>query len=338
LCNNANATSFAGEEPAPESVFDFPMLGVSSLNPLSFGTEPPHAYPRRTRKFSMDSTPSSVGLSDQDLMSPLVVDLELGPDGLLLGAETVLEASMLGKPSDPLNSLSGRKRRGESVHLPLPMVSPLAQSLAAKSSDELDPTLEAMLLEEVLAASVTMDLQAAPVEGDSWLTSILIDFVALQFARKYPQVHFLPTNFMAYELKRALANTALGQVYVAKDLLNREVIIESDAIPPVVVPFNISNWSNPATEKTPVFAPPAVAAKPDTCATFPFTAPGLLRLSLPPTLGHCRRVSRLLALHRFTPYRSSFRHHRVPGYQCRTHNRCRPLHELGCRLRYHWML
>jgi len=101
------------------------------------------------------------------------------------------------------------------------------------------------------------------VGGDSWLTSSLIDFVALHFARRYPDVHFLPTNFMFYEVGTAMSRYYASRGgygggasspstdggsdgpcdvgYMPQDLLHRQVEIVPDAIPPVIIP-----WGEPA--------------------------------------------------------------------------------------------
>ena len=110
------------------------------------------------------------------------------------------------------------------------------------------------MMDEILAASLAMDLDSAPVGGDSWLTSVLIDFVALQFARRYRGAHFLPTNFMAYEVRRAVAVNPLG--YEPKDLLNRAVSLEPDAVPPVLTPFGDTAYaSRPRRARVPIPVP-----------------------------------------------------------------------------------
>ena len=60
------------------------------------------------------------------------------------------------------------------------------------------------MLGEIHRLACSIDLQVAPVDGDSWLTSTLIDFVAFHFARHYPDVHFLPTNFALVDLPSAV--------------------------------------------------------------------------------------------------------------------------------------
>ena len=60
------------------------------------------------------------------------------------------------------------------------------------------------MLGEIHRLACSIDLQFAPVNGDSWLTSTLIDFVAFHFARHYPDVHFLPTNFALVDLPSAV--------------------------------------------------------------------------------------------------------------------------------------
>jgi hypothetical protein len=72
------------------------------------------------------------------------------------------------------------------------------------------------LLGEIHRLACAIDLKSAPVNGDSWLTSTLIDFVAYHMARHYPDVHFLPTNFAVVDLPSAVREPATLSVRLVR--------------------------------------------------------------------------------------------------------------------------
>lgn len=81
------------------------------------------------------------------------------------------------------------------------------------------------MLGEIHRLACSIDLQMAPVDGDSWLTSTLIDFVAFHFARHYPDVHFLPTNFALVDLPSAVRDPVTLSSFVARDILGRKIVL-----------------------------------------------------------------------------------------------------------------
>lgn len=101
-------------------------------------------------------------------------------------------------------------------------------SPGAPAGSGLDPSV----LRELHKAALSIDLEAAPIGGDSWLSSTLIDAVAFEFARAYPGTHFLPTNVLAFEIPHAARSGRLG-AYTCADLLGRTVCLQPDAIPPI---------------------------------------------------------------------------------------------------------
>lgn len=72
-----------------------------------------------------------------------------------------------------------------------------------------------------------MDLEAAPVDGDSWLTGTLIDLVCMHIQRNYPAVHVLPCTFAAFEAESACRTETNLQEYQPTDLLGRRVDVRS---------------------------------------------------------------------------------------------------------------
>ena len=60
------------------------------------------------------------------------------------------------------------------------------------------------LLEQIQVLACSINMESSSVEGESWLTGALIDFVSFHFAQHFPDVHFLPTNFAAFDLPNAV--------------------------------------------------------------------------------------------------------------------------------------
>lgn len=61
------------------------------------------------------------------------------------------------------------------------------------------------------------------ISEKSWLTSSFIDLMLLKFAMLYPDVYFLPTDFVPLHLDSALRNEQLGPAFIVKDILGRLV-------------------------------------------------------------------------------------------------------------------
>lgn len=116
------------------------------------------------------------------------------------------------------------------------------------------------VLEEIHRSACSIDLATAPVDGDSWLTGTLIDFVAFQFARNYPDVHFLSTNFAAFELPNSVRNPETLKTFVAQDILGRSITLRPPEVDHQVAMFrtNFKDYRDLRADQLPAGADPAV--------------------------------------------------------------------------------
>ena len=241
-------------------------------------------------------------LDDDSSDECIIVDVDIGADGTVVGAETVLEAAfdshtgvraaaplrrgassssssvvVVGGGGARSTSASGFNRGGASASaaagapINSATVSSAAAAVAIGARDS-----ESLLLSELHAAAVSIDLHGAPVRGDSWLTSTLIDAVTFELARAYPVVHFLPTNVLAFELPHA-SKTGRLAAYSCTDLSGRRVALRADAPTAMSLPQQASAVGAPAVQfgggwisgpPPPGYRPPTFAAPNRTLITF----------------------------------------------------------------------
>lgn len=125
------------------------------------------------------------------------------------------------------------------------------------------------------------------MEGDSWLTGSLLDFVAFHFAQHFPDVHYLPTNFAVVDLPNAVRNPetlsvslacihvllipvnfalmccvrACTQSFDARDILGRKVTLRPDNVDAMIETVRSETVEPPTPAPEPV-APPPIPALP----------------------------------------------------------------------------
>ena len=76
------------------------------------------------------------------------------------------------------------------------------------------------------------------VGEDSWLTSSIIDYVFVRFARRYNGAHFLPASFAAFDLPRARNQVRLRNLAIY-DVLGQRVDMSLEK--PIIFCWNIRN-------------------------------------------------------------------------------------------------
>jgi hypothetical protein len=124
-------------------------------------------------------------------------------------------------------SLSGAKRsRGNSL------TSESSHHNAGGSADSVTDSTDLDVLEELHKQALMIDLQSAPINTKSWLTSTMIDALLYRFARSFPDVSFLPCSFAAFELPQAIRKGNLSSL-VVRDVLGRKLPLEPEPFGPV---------------------------------------------------------------------------------------------------------
>ena len=103
-------------------------------------------------------------------------------------------------------------------------------------------------LSDIVSMACSMDLASEPVNGDSWLSSPLIDFVSMQFASVYDRVHFLPCEFLAYSLPHAARQHGSLAAFRPIDLQGRTVCFPSPP-PPLEVSKQVHADSVPSSKR-----------------------------------------------------------------------------------------
>jgi hypothetical protein len=174
-----------------------------SLRPPSWGHSPP-AFKSCLKSgphngllaLGKSESEASDGMPRRMTRTSSVGSLSEG-SGLALPAPT--------SPQHPLSSPSAVTPITRPPASPMPGLSPVSGLLdmVGVESNPIPSDAHALLeRSQILACSI--NLEAAPVEGDSWLTGSLIDFVSFHFAQHFPDVHYLPTNFAALDLPNAV--------------------------------------------------------------------------------------------------------------------------------------
>lgn len=140
----------------------------------------------------------------------------------------VTSSSAAAAVSATSGGMSGSKRsRGNSLTSEHSHHNPIGHSAeSVTDSTDLD------LLEDLHRQALMIDLQSAPINTKSWLTSTMIDALLYRFARSFPDVSFLPCSFAAFELPQALRKGNLSSLIV-RDVLGRKIPLESEPFGPV---------------------------------------------------------------------------------------------------------
>ena len=125
-------------------------------------------------------------------------------------------------------TLSGAKRsRGNSL-----TSETSHHNAAGASADSVTDSTDLDVLEELHKQALMIDLQSAPINTKSWLTSTMIDALLYRFARSFPDVSFLPCSFAAFELPQAIRKGNLSTLIV-RDVLGRKLPLKSEPFGPV---------------------------------------------------------------------------------------------------------
>jgi len=153
---------------------------------------------------------------------------------------------------------------------------------AILNSETIAPTdslVDSGLFSAIVSLACSMDLAAEPVDGASWLTSPLIDFVTMHFAREYQDIHFLPCEFLAFDLPRAARSNESLAHYRPTDLLGNVVQLPSP-LSKLAIRRTVRSDSIAATMRTAHAA--AVAATPLSVRAAAAATAALAVSSLPP--------------------------------------------------------
>ena len=86
-------------------------------------------------------------------------------------------------------------------------------------------------MSQILQVAAALQPEDGPMSGDSWMESPQMDLISLQLAHAYPSVHFMPCEFLAYELPR-VARAGELDGYCPCDILGRPLKLNALASVP----------------------------------------------------------------------------------------------------------